>query len=297
MRNLILSNSATGGCLGHEIHITRFILVDLLLQHIITPHDTIVTANDRKFLYTKIFTTVLNINEYINLDKRLYNIIDLSTIYTLNASTHLQFPGTTLRFNLPDFKTHILNIEYVNTNYDDSYSNDYVIIHHRYTANLDNLTKLIAKTFDVFGSTINIIIFNNNISHLEFLRTNNILLIDNLQLYASYLNGYNSKYKCKLFISEWSGGGQLSQYCFPNGNIMYYMDFYPQWQHYVDQIKKYYAGSYIENIDEMSINSENINTILCADNYFTAWDFKNLANSNIQMFLNFDNLLANYMIP
>lgn len=74
-----------------------------------------------------------------------------------------------------------------------------------------------------------------------------------------------------MLISEWSGGGQLAQYCL-NKNIFYYLNHYNS---------KYYIGR--EN--ELILQANN--------NYFSAWDWKNPINANIKLFENLNNLLDN----
>jgi hypothetical protein len=96
----------------------------------------------------------------------------------------------------------------------------------------------------------------------------NLVFIDNLQLYASYLNHE----KCKLFISEWSGGGQLSQYCY-SGTILYYFNHYKSYE-------------YLNKIDELTKKA-------ISTTYHESWDFKNPNNSSIKMYENLDSLLNN----
>lgn len=63
MRNIILSNYKSFCYLGHEIHLTRIILLDLLAKDIIkTDEVKIYTMKDRIFLYSKIFKYVYDYN-------------------------------------------------------------------------------------------------------------------------------------------------------------------------------------------------------------------------------------------
>jgi len=274
---IIVCSGENVECLGHEIHITRCIIIDMLLKGYIKNNDIIVTKKDRKFLYTLLFNNVIDINDFKNIELNdTYNIINLNE-YTIDAATGNTTNYKNFIFNkkyyTEEFKNNLLNIEYIDTKYDDNYNNDYVLIHHRYTDNIDNLKKICYKIHNVYGPDTNIIIFNNNINNLSTISNKNIILIDNLQIYASYLNGYNSKYKCKLFITEWSGGGQLSQYCY-SGNSLYYFNIY------------YAAIDYINMLDNIKENSMN-------QTYFDWWDFKNPSNSNFKIFINLDELLNN----
>lgn len=52
MDKIILSSNNENSCLGHEIHITRIIIIDMLNQGFINDNDIIVVKNnDKKFLY------------------------------------------------------------------------------------------------------------------------------------------------------------------------------------------------------------------------------------------------------
>jgi hypothetical protein len=217
-------------CLGHEIHMTRYVLIDMLLQNRISQDDIIVTLKDRMFLYTLIFKTVIEPNTLANINKNNYNIINLSLITSSDMSVNYnsilqQFNHKTLeKFYTPDFKRLLNSIEYCKTLYDEKYDKDYVVIHHRYNNKIDELHTIIKKINGLIN--VNIIIFNNNIPLLKNeLKYDNLIFTDNLQMYASYLNCYESKYNCKLFISEASGGGQLSHYCY-NGKVIYYFEEY-----------------------------------------------------------------------
>jgi len=268
-------------CFGHELHISRCILIDMLLKHYITENATIVTLEDRKFLYKKTFKNLLNLIEFRNLkssDKiKEYNIISLKNYSHLACGANDTFPNFKFSENYysDSFKNKMLQIEYCETNYDKEYKGDYVVLHHRYNDNVNNLKNIVKKVNEIYGK-INIIIFNNNIDRIkkEFSDNDtNLLFIDNLQLYASYLNGYNSKNKCKLFITEWSGGGQLSQYCC-DSKIFIYFNEYSQ------------SSDYVDRLDKLLESAK-------SGSYFDDWDFKNPINAEIKMFYNLDHLLEN----
>ena len=61
-----------------------------------------------------------------------------------------------------------------------------------------------------------------------------------------------------MVISEWSGGGQLSQYC-NNNNIVYYFDNYP-------------SNDYEILYEKYQIEAEQNNNI------FHCWDFKTMTS-------------------
>ena len=99
------------------------------------------------------------------------------------------------------------------------------------------------------------------------LECKNIVIIDNLQYYASFL----SNKKCKLLISEWSGGGQLSQYCF-DGKIIYYFDYYP-------------SNDYELNFDSYQ-KTANVH-----NNIFNCWDFKTTRTNEREYYKTFDLMI------
>lgn len=227
-------------CLGHEIHLTRFLIIDMLIQNRISKDDIIVTLKDRRFLYSKIFKNCITEEEFWAMNREGYTIINFTPVTGTDIpveewSILQHYNHQTLKyFYTPEFKLLLNSFDYCETNYDQTQNKNYVVIHHRYSCDI----KLLIKAIDKINSTmdVNIVIFNNNIEYLktEIVNFNNLIFIDNLRLYASFLNSP----KCKLFISEWSGGGQLSQYCY-NGKIMYYYDHYPTACGYVGKEKDF----------------------------------------------------------
>jgi hypothetical protein len=95
----------------------------------------------------------------------------------------------------------------------------------------------------------------------------NLIFTSNLQLYASYLHHNN----CFLFITEWSGGGQLSQYL-TKGTICYYFRRYPP--EYINTYKEYYS---LVNMDNSTI--------------YTHWDFKKTTDAKVVMFDSVDRMV------
>jgi len=264
-------------CLGHEIHMSRFVLFDMLVQNVISINDIIVTLKDRLFLYTKIFPNCIDDISFMNMDKTKYEIINLSLItgsdihVNRNAIYETYNHKVLDKFYTQDFKLLLNNIEYCDINYDYNYNKDYIVIHQRYNCNIDKLIKLIEKINE--KNNVNIVIFNNNKSFLELKlqKYNNLIYIDNLQVYASFLNSYQTKYKCKLFISEWSGGGQISQYTY-DGKILYYFD------HYNDNG---YTGQEVSFLKES----------MTGDFRGPHWDFKYSRDIEMKLFKNINDLL------
>ncbi len=231
--------------LGHEIFFTRKIVLILLSNNLIKDEYIIVTAyNDRKCLYSNIFKNVITFNEFIAHNSLLNeNVIDLCpyllSLFAVEEKILKEIGapnGKTISClkklglneeNLCDNKifqncnTETLNnlccninfIDLNNTIFKNIIQSDFIIIHIRPTTKyLDYIYNLI----DNFG--IKAVIFTqlSNIPD-KYLHTSD------LQIYASLLNNNN----CKFFMSEWSGGGQLAQFCCKS-KILYYFDFYPQ---------------------------------------------------------------------
>jgi hypothetical protein len=259
-------------CLGHEIHMTRYVIIDMLLQNKISTDDIIVTLKDRTFLYSKIFKNCITSDAFTMMEKDGYNIINLSYITGSDIpvrewSILQKYNHQVLKkFYTSEFKTLLNSIDYCETHYD--CAKDYIVVHHRYNYDINMLIKTINKINSVVD--VNIVIFNNNMSYIkkELENYKNLMFVDNLQLYASYLNNP----KCKLFISEWSGGGQLSHYCY-DGKIIYYFHQYHD-IHYVGKEKEF---------AKLSMETD----------MFQHWDFKHSRNIDINMFCTLDDLLEN----
>ena len=260
--------------LGHEIHMTRFVLFDMLIKQKINSDDIIVTMNDRKFLYDNIFSNIVDYNtasanNYFNQNK--YNIINLfEIIIHYNCKDFLK-----IDYELPDkyyndeLISYVKNINYLELN--NNFLNDkFIIIHHRYNSDITKLKRIIQKLRDIF-TDIYIIVFNNDKSNINNKLTDykNIYPVDNLREYASLLKHDN----CKLVITEWSGGGQLAQYC-SNANIIIYFDAYIISSGYVEMSSKLHEEAMGKNI-------------------FSAWDFKTTTNCKRFYYHNYEEMLEN----
>jgi hypothetical protein len=230
--------------LGHELFFTRKIVLILLSNNLITNDKyVIVTANnDRKFLYDKIFNNVLNFNEFIMKKVShddVFNICPyLSTMLhsTLPCLNKLGLGEETLisnqifeKYNTEDMKRLSCSMNFVdlnNTPFENVIKSVFFVIHIKTGTKYLNY---IYKIIDTFG--INSVIFTqlNDIPE-KYLKTSN------LQVYASLLNNSN----CIFLITEWSGGGQLSQFCCKS-TVLYYYDSYPE--HYFNDKEKIYRES------------------------------------------------------
>ena len=229
--------------LGHELFYVRKILFILYINNLIDKEYTIVTSSiDRSFLYSSIFKKVLSFKEFkknnfinneniINLyhcveyacPKNFINSFNLQDCLTNDCLKALNLNQKYLCDNtiFQNCNTEILNnlscnndyIDLNNTDFKDTIQSDFYIIHIRPTS------KYIDYIYDIIDNfNMNVIIFSQltNIPK-KYLQTSNLIL------YGSLLNNNN----CKFLITEWSGGGQLAQFCCKS-IIIYYYDAYEE---------------------------------------------------------------------
>jgi len=265
--------------LGHEIHMTRFILFDLLEKNIIDLNSTIVNiSEDRFFLYNKLFKNMITYDNYHNNHKNKENIVTID----LTKSMHLSNDAIVevIDYNLNLFERTDKFINYINdidfydlinhSCYSDIINEKFIVIHWRTNIiglskdKIESLLRIINKLKENFDLKIVIFSVENININLE-----NVYVINNLQLYASFLNNKN----CDLFISEWSGGGQLSQYCC-NSKIIYFFDDYPSLD-YEMHYENYQNYANLKN------------------NIFNYWDFKTTTNCERFYYKTLDIMLEN----
>ena len=169
MNKIILVYNQNEKPLGHEIHRSRIILLDLLCKNYINCTDYVVTSHDRKFLYDKIFINVIENHEYDEMDKTNFTIIDLRPYAELEKIPELLSINYNLRHNnycTDEFIKICLNINF----YDDETiykfgfnfinNEQYIMIHHRYNAPIDILINLLNNIRNI-KPQIKIIIFNS----------------------------------------------------------------------------------------------------------------------------------------
>jgi hypothetical protein len=271
-------NHNSVNALGHEIHLTRFILLDLLQKNMIDTSAFIVTLSaDRFFLYNNIFTNIIDWDNYTtNFLYKNNKVIDLTYYSIWNTRDTLINELIELNYDFNQFNRsetlikHINNINYIDFNNLHDYSeylniiqNKFIIIHNRFKTDSNKLSTIINKIKE--KSNINIVIFSMNYENNNY--GNNVYFINNLQVYATFLNNKN----CILLISEWSGGGQLSQYCF-NGKVLYYFDKYESHDYEI----------YCKEYEEYA----NIST-----NIWHAWDFKSTTNCERKYYKKYNEML------
>ena len=269
--------------IGHEIHITRPVLLFLLSKNLISTDDTIVTKDkERFFLYSSIFKNVIEYDSFNPTDKEYYYLTDLNT---LCEGTDIEPLKIEKRFSLlldvrknntfirSEIYTNYINkIDYLDLEnlsyYQKNQDKPFAIVHNRHimyesyynTDNNINMTKEIIET--LLQLELKVFLFSN----VNFEINENVTFINTVDVYASLMHHDN----CVAVISEYSGAGQLSQYCH-NKDIYYYPNGYPV---YKDQL----------SIDEG--NHEN--------NIYSKFDTKKFSNATIHNF-NTHTELINYI--
>ncbi len=270
--------------LGHEIHVSRCIVVDMVCKNNLSLEfgDSIVTSTkDRKFLYEDIFGTknVFTQGEVTEQIAGEYFILDLR-LFAM-PPTHCNFASTgqmlEIGYEIPkqysteNFKKICGQIKYLdrNTLHQMLPQNlgEFCIIHHRGGSSGKTLSAIV----DSLPRNFIKIIFTASIEKIknELQGTQNVFCVENLQIYASLLNDN----RCKLLISEWSGGGQLAQYVMnQTGQIWYYFDSYPDVYNYTENHMIWHENS-------------------MTGSYLSCWDFKQINNCSRRYFKNVNNLL------
>jgi hypothetical protein len=270
--------------LGHEIFFTRKILLLLLHNKLITNNSIIVTSyKDRRFMYENYFNKILIYEEYKSLNQNVDSVLNLSP-YLLSlfaakesfldaigapngkTSTQLKKLGLDKEYlleneifqntNTPEFNKFICNLNYCDVyEYNKIINKQFFIIHIRPGCKFINYL-LTFIDYCKSKKKLECIIFTTlKISGHKY-QTNN------LQMYASLMHHNN----CLGLLSEWSGGGQLSQFCAKK--VIYYYDHYP------DDYKTELIKEYVEQNN---------------NNFYEAWDHYNPINC-IKMFINNEEL-------
>jgi hypothetical protein len=209
-----------------------------------------------------------------------YNIINLSdyslppTYCTFGTSAEMAEVG----YSVPERYWNESFIELAQSfNFGSSLNNDdfvpskspaFVIIHHRYSASIDNLFKILSS----LPLQLPKVIFTSNKKEINenFRGLPNLTYTEDLQSYAKLLKDN----RCKILISEWSGAGQVAQYTMgPQGGVWYYHDHYKDVFNFVKTHKIWEHNAKLGT-------------------YFNCWDFKNVSGCDIQHFSSFDTLLT-----
>lgn len=175
-------------CLGHEVFTIKSRVIGMLMQGIITQNDIIVTSEDRKFIYSKLFTT-LSYKEFLNREKDFqgYKPINLTNLFDNPAQSRIFLEEE------PEFTSKYLAFDYEKVNE----KKPFVLIHIKNLKELDPDTK---EWTDVFDKLVNLVpegikifTFSNNkniksLSELELSKKKNVKFISSLRTYCSLMN-------------------------------------------------------------------------------------------------------------
>lgn len=296
--------------LGHELHVSRSIVCDMLSRGFIEPGlgDSVVTGlPDRKFFYQALFGTerVFDFSElpgiaspirppkvfseYLNIGSDFFTNTSYFNNFDIINLTEYAFPPTyctyiansemkAIGYEVPD-RYYDKKFKEISQKFEFSAEHEvfeiapasvdmFVIIHHRYGSPIDHLLKLISK----FPPDLPKFIFTGNPTNIsaDLHAVGNIVVIDSLQVYATLLHDP----RCRLLISEWSGGGQIAQYTLgPQGMIWYYYHHYPDLYNFT-----------------MTHQIWELNATL--GTYFNCWDFKRTSGCHIRHFPDFNSILS-----
>jgi hypothetical protein len=280
-------NCHTGfSALGHEIHLGRLILLDMLHNNYIDENDVIVTFQDRFFLYSKLFKLIITHEQYF--EKYTKNEQQLQIwpfmVSSLKEINHYYIKDFESKINYPirqklyerferNFDDIISKIDYPIIPDALIPSKNFVVIHLRtfnknlksnnnFVTNYEVLLRIIAKIKDKYPH-FDTYVFSSQTVTLD-LDIPDIKIINELNVYAALMN---HDY-CEAVISELSGGGEFSQYCH---NKKIYL----------------YGGSY--SIDSCVFNqvSSNQNENLLHSN----WNCHGTTNASLEWFNSANDLL------
>jgi len=260
--------------LGHEIHVSRFILFDLLQKNLIDPKSIIVTMlNERFFLYEKYFDNVISYEDYVMNKIDGIEEMDLTEYSTFSRTDQIDaFKKINYHYDQfikTDFFVNCMsNVHFQDLTQTRITNDKFILIHNRTkitgreNKNIESFVKILGRIKSL--ENVNIVVFSSDALNINI---ENVYITNNLNVYCSYLNHKN----CKLFISEWSGGGQLSQY-FYNGKILYYFDNYPSHD---------YEKNYL-SFQELANKNTNVRE---------SWDFKTVTNCERFYYKTLDDML------
>lgn len=295
--------------LGHEIHVGRSIVVDMVSKGILEQAhgDTVMTGlPDRRFFYEALlgaenvvdFSLVPGLSQPIKPPKNTGDYFSLPSTVFKNIEKFSNFEIINLsNYSLPptycDFRTseEMTNVGYSvperywsapfidliqqfnllsSKDIDKIIPHDlslFIIIHHRYSASVDKLKRIIHS----LPTQLCKVVFtsNSNVLQQQLPQDSNIIFTEDLKTYSSLLKDS----RCKLLISEWSGAGQIAQYTLgQQGGIWYYYDYYPD----------VYNFTMTHKIWELNAK---------LGNYFNCWDFKVASGCSTHHFGSFDILI------
>jgi len=296
--------------LGHEIHVARSIVVDMICRKFLVPYseDSLVTGlADRRFLYESLLGSD--------------NVFDFSLLPGLTLPVkpprvpgeYLSFPSSVFTdlsqfsgfdvVNLSDYAlpptrcTFGTSKEMASIGYDVPllfWSDQYIELAQRFNfaskADVDAVVPAeiplyvivhhrysapiegLVNIISALPSALPKVVFTSNpLGISSYLRGfPHVFFTAELKTYASLLRDF----RCKLLFSEWSGAGQLSQYILgPHAGVWFYYDHYPD----------VYNFTMTHRLWE---DNAKLGT------YFNCWDFKIVSGCDTRHFGSFQSLLG-----
>ena len=268
-------------CFGHDIHVSRIIIFDMLNNEIINNNDTLIVTKDRQFLYNKTFNNILTFEEFcIKIYNNEITLMKENFIFlpkTIDDLLHFRFNNDLLFFNYDIYNTkywnenlikYIKNIEKVEI--DNSLNN--LITNNKFII-------FIIRSFDHNN------IDNNYINYINELRNKTIYdykliifcykdfeinknlydyLIKDILILVNLLLNEN----CYYFIGEISGLLEISYY--HHGNNLKIFEFH---------------NNHYEKSDDYLINNN------FQENIMSKWNAKYISPINHKIFNNFTSIL------
>lgn len=202
--------------LGWEVVGSRIDIINLINSNKIDiENTTLVTTNDRKFMYTKFFPNVISTEDYNKLDKnnsKIYDWTESLNFRFLNAYDNFVDPITKKYVNLErDYETLFNGFDLSESIYNDLDEN-YVVIAMRYrehnghkNANEIFFKKLVHELKNVVTKKIFVVGYGSE----RFCEENNCIYVDRLVDYVSLIKNK----KCLSLIAQSTGTLCLALMC------------------------------------------------------------------------------------
>lgn len=269
-------------CLGHDLHISRIIVFDLLNKNIINNNDTLIVTKDRQEFYNNLFKNIITFTEFIEKINNNEISIDINNfIFLPSVVTDLLYGRS---------NTELMRINYNVHNND--YWND-KMIKNITTFNKcifnEELNRIIKDKFIIFiirsfdhlhiDSNYHNYIYNlrqNTLTKyklilycykdIEFNKENYDYIINNVSEYMSLLTDSN----CYFVIGEMSGLLEVS-YFHHNNNL---------------QILEFLNNTYNKPLDYILFNNNTFKNSIMSN-----WNNKYIEPINHKLFENFKNIL------
>jgi len=275
-------------CFGHDLHISRLIILDLLNKEIINTNDTIIITKERQFLYDNIFKNVITFNEFvekINSNEIVFNekeVIFLPKIVWDFFKGNLTHNNNSLYTN---FNYNIFNSEYWNKKLENNILNI-----NKYPIN-ENLNNLIENKFILF------IIRTKEEEDLCMEHCNQLKLIK---------DKINNKYKIILYCLKDSRideiiSKDLYDYKIKNIHEFITLIMNDNCLYLIGEISGllessyYYHGKNLTILEYSSFykGDKLVKKNLFKENIFAVWNQKYIEPINYKKFINFDEVINN----